>query len=430
MWTIRWKSANMVTATETHQQADHFCYKAAIGAAVLLEHTSMPEPRRTSRSTGFTLVELLVVIAIIGILMSLLLVAIGYAQGIARRNTCLNNMRELTKGVIMFETIKKRYPGYVERMPGPDGALNTADDIPFSWIAKILPYIDQDQVHDRWPPHGSAFTDPPGPVYDAAFPNRFFPPAIDLLRCPDDATLETEPNKWTNLTTGGDARSPWTSYVANAGFLPLPTDARPLSFPSNGTFNYANYLAWSNRKANGIFQNLVANPMAKTKLIDLKDGAGSTLVLSENLQAGYWHSVTPYVIASPTPAWNAQRRTRLDTTFVWLFAGDVTQTDNLPSGSSIAPVTSDIRVNGGAELRIGNQRVTTSDYLYPCVARSARPSSLHGDVVVVSFADGHTQLLSQDVNYYVYQSLMTPDNTKSDMPFRNFLLKGEDYAIE
>ena len=430
MWTIRWKSANMVTATETHQQADHFCYKAAIGAAVLLEHTSMPEPRRTSRSTGFTLVELLVVIAIIGVLMSLLLVAIGYAQGIARRNTCLNNMRELTKGVIMFETIKKRYPGYVERMPGPDGALNTADDIPFSWIAKILPYIDQDQVHDRWPPHGSAFTDPPGPVYDAAFPNRFFPPAIDLLRCPDDATLETEPNKWTNLTTGGDARSPWTSYVANAGFLPLPTDARPLSFPSNGTFNYANYLAWSNRKANGIFQNLVANPMAKTKLVDLKDGAGSTLVLSENLQAGYWHSVTPYVIESPTPVWNAQRRTRLDTTFVWLFAGDVTQTDNLPSGSSIAPVTSDIRVNGGAELRIGNQRITTSDYLYPCVARSARPSSLHGDVVVVSFADGHTQLLSQDVNYYVYQSLMTPDNTKSDMPFRNFLLKGEDYAIE
>ena len=49
---------------------------------------------------------------------------------------------------------------------------------------------------------------------------------------------------------------------------------------------------------------------------------------------------------------------------------------------------------------------------------------------MVSFADGHTQLLSQDVNYYVYQSLMTPDNTKSDMPFRNFLLKGEDYAIE
>jgi type II secretory pathway pseudopilin PulG len=374
---------------------------------------------------------LLVVIAIIGILMSLLLVSIGYVRGLARRTTCLNNMRELTKGVIMFETSKKRYPGYVERRPGPDSLLNTADDVNYSWITKILPYIDQEPVYDRWPPHPSAFIDPPGPIYAPPNqPQHFFPPAVTLFRCPDDTTMQTEPNKWLNTTTGGDVRSPWTSYVANAGFLPLPTDPQPLSFPSGGTFNYVNYRAWANRKANGVFQNLVANPMAKTALVDLKDGAGSTLMLSENLQAGYWHSVGSYVIESPLPLWDSQRRTRLDTTFVWLFAGDATQTDNLPSGASISPATPEIGVNGGVDFQVGNQRVTTSDFLYPCFAASARPSSQHGDVVVVSFADGRTQLLSQDINYYVYQSLMTPNNTKSDMPYRGFLLKSEDYNLD
>jgi len=403
----------------TYRQADPFCHKTATGQPFFLEHTSMPKPSSTSRSTGFTLVELLVVIAIIGILMSLLLVSIGYVRGLARRTTCLNNMRELTKGVIMFETSKKRYPGYVERNN-------------YSWIAKILPYIDQEPVYDRWPAvHPSAFIDPPGPIYAPSNqPQHFFPPAVDLFRCPDDTTLETETNKWLNMTTGGDVRPPWTSYVANAGFLPLPTDPQPLSFPSGRTFNYGNYLAWANRKANGIFQNLVANPMAKTTLVDLKDGAGSTLMLSENLQAGYWHSVEPYAIESPIPLWNSQRRTRLDTTFVWLFAGDATQADNLPSGSNIAPATPEIGVNGGVDFQVGNQRVTTSDFLYPCIPASARPSSQHGDVVVVSFADGRTQLLSQDINYYVYQSLMTPDNTKSDMPYRGFLLKSEDYNLD
>lgn len=59
---------------------------------------------------GFTLLELLVVIAIVGVLLAILLPAVEQVRGAARKTNCMNNIRQLTLGVLNFESAHMRLP--------------------------------------------------------------------------------------------------------------------------------------------------------------------------------------------------------------------------------------------------------------------------------------------------------------------------------
>lgn len=111
-------------------------------------------PRHQQKAYGFTLVELLVVIAIIGVLVGLLLPAIQAAREAARRTQCSNQMKQMGLAVLNLESSLKRFPGGGV-LPWPNIEDYSSNGKPFgpdrqglSWAFQILPYLEQNAVHN------------------------------------------------------------------------------------------------------------------------------------------------------------------------------------------------------------------------------------------------------------------------------------------
>ena len=93
------------------------------------------------RRPGFTLVELLVVIAIIGLLVALLVPAVQGAREIMRKTQCMNNLRSLGQAMTQHHTAKESFPGRINF-----ATSNQGEQVPISWMGKLLPYIDKNNV--------------------------------------------------------------------------------------------------------------------------------------------------------------------------------------------------------------------------------------------------------------------------------------------
>lgn len=119
-------------------------------------------PRRTS---GFTIVELLVVIAIVGVLMTLLVVAVQHARESARRTACSNHLRQIGLALNQYHTSHNVLPPAVIWSPAgeplgdgelPIGVIDRVarygkakgDTIYGNWLMMLLPFLEQTSLHD------------------------------------------------------------------------------------------------------------------------------------------------------------------------------------------------------------------------------------------------------------------------------------------
>lgn len=235
---------------------------------------------------GFTLVELLVVIAIIGVLVALLLPAVQAAREAARRNSCLNNMKQIALAIHNFE---------LSRGSLPNGSSYTA---PFegphtTWAAEILPHLELQTVYDQFD-FTRRMSDRRSVNEEVAART-----AISVFTCPSDERADEpillEGRGESSLVSGGGSNNPAQAqglwYTGSIG--PTSPDGCPFCpepFPSY----CCRGCSFGTRSAEGPNETCTASigdssvgmfsrlPVAY-KFSEITDGLSNTIMIGETL---------------------------------------------------------------------------------------------------------------------------------------------------
>jgi prepilin-type N-terminal cleavage/methylation domain-containing protein len=176
---------------------------------------------------AFTLVELLVVIAIIGVLVAILLPAVGAAREAARRNACSNNIRQTALAIMNYDSARRYFPSYY------DWDWTTVNKTSWSIQGKILPYLEEGSVYEHIDFSAS---------YNAAtMPNgmRVAAVRVNPYHCPSD------PNDTARLGATGTPEHYPLNFTVNVGtwevFNPLTRRGGDGAFSANSRFTLRHY---------------------------------------------------------------------------------------------------------------------------------------------------------------------------------------------
>jgi prepilin-type N-terminal cleavage/methylation domain-containing protein len=107
--------------------------------------TSGTQMKNVHTRRGFTLIEMVVFIAIVGVLIGLLMPAMGRVREVAQQNACRNNLKQIGLALQNYHSAHKSFPSAFLFTPShePPKFQGMKTSPGWGWGTLLLPFLEQ-----------------------------------------------------------------------------------------------------------------------------------------------------------------------------------------------------------------------------------------------------------------------------------------------